>query len=77
MHGKIDVPNDDAKYIKEALEGYASKKFLTKLDAVHFLMKKKVISPKQSKSGGSATFDKMLREVFYAGFIEYPADPPS
>jgi site-specific DNA recombinase len=70
-HGKLDVPNIDAEYIKEALEGFASMRFVHKIDAVKFLQGKEVISLKQGADKGTATFDKMLKEVFYAGYIEY------
>lgn len=70
-HGKIDVFNKDAPFVKEALEGFASMRFVHKIDAVRFLQENGVISKKQSADKGIATFDKMLLEVFYAGYIEY------
>lgn len=71
FHGKIDIPNEFAPFVKYALEGFASLKYTHKVDAVKYLQKNGVISSKQSTDKGIATFDKMLKEVFYAGFIEY------
>jgi DNA invertase Pin-like site-specific DNA recombinase len=38
--GKIDVPNEKSKDIKEALEGFAGMRFITKSDVVRFLQEK-------------------------------------
>lgn len=70
-HGKIDVPNDDAKYVIEAIEGFASMRFVYKIDGAKFLQEKGVIASKQTPAQAIATFDKMLREIYYAGYIEY------
>lgn len=71
IHGKLDTPNEKAKYIKEALEGFASMRFVHKIDAVKFLQEHGAISNKQGPEKGTLTFDKMLREKFYTGIIEY------
>lgn len=71
LHGKIDVQNADAIYVKEALEGYASLRFVHKIDGARFLQEKGVISKGQSADKAITTFDAMLREVFFAGYIEY------
>ncbi len=71
IHGKIDIQNDKAKYVKEALEGFASMKFLFRTDLAKFLIDKEVISKKQGVDKSLATVNKMLQEVFYAGYIEY------
>ena len=71
IHGKIDVQNEVAIYVKEALEGYASMRFVHKIDAARFLQEKGVISNKQSAEKAITTFDAMLHEVFFAGYIEY------
>ncbi len=71
LHGKIDIQTEKAIYVLEALEGFASKRFLHKTDGARFLQGKGVISPEQSAEKASETFDTMLREVFYAGYIEY------
>jgi site-specific DNA recombinase len=70
-HGKIDKPNEKAKYIQEGLEGFANMRFIHKIDLAKFLQEKGVISQKQGAEKAMATVDKMLREVFYAGVIEY------
>jgi hypothetical protein len=71
LHGKIDKLTPEAVYIKEALEGFASKRFITKTDGARFLQGCGVISNKQGVDKATDTFEKMLREIFYAGFIEY------
>lgn len=71
MHGKIEIPNLQATYIKEALEGFASMRFMYKIDAVKFLQEHDIISKKQGAEKGIDTFTKMLNEIFYAGYIEY------
>jgi len=71
IHGKIDTQNEFAIYVKEALEGFASMRFVHKIDGAKFLQEKGVISKKQNADKAISTFDKMLREIFYAGYIEY------
>ena len=71
MHGKIDIQNSKAIYVKEALEGFASMRFVHKIDGARFLQEKGAISKKQDADKAITTYDKMLKEVFYAGYIEY------
>ena len=71
IHGTIDIPTEKSKYIKEALEGYASRRFINKIDAVRFLQEKNVLSNKQNAIKGISTFTNLLNNIFYAGFIEY------
>lgn len=71
IHGKIDLQNKDADFVKEALEGFASMRFVHKIDGARFLQENGVIKKKQSADKAIATYDKMLREIFYAGYIEY------
>ena len=71
IHGKIDLLSDNTEEIQEALEGFANKRFLYKIDGARFLQEKGVISNKQSAEKAIQTFSKMLQEVFYAGYIEY------
>lgn len=71
IHGKIDIQNDHALIVKEALEGFSTRRFVHKIDGARFLQENGVISPKQNADKAIATYDKMLREVFYAGYIEY------
>ena len=70
VHGTIDIPNKKSKYIKEALEGFANRRFLTKIDAVRFLQEKNVISKNQNANKGIVTFKNMLKNPFYAGRLE-------
>ncbi len=71
IHGNLDIPNKDAEYVKEALEGFASLKFPQKIDVVRFLQEKGVLSKKQNPARAIAVVDGILREVFFAGYIEY------
>ena len=71
IHGTLDIPNEKAKYVKEALEGYASRRFINKIDAVRFLQEHDVLSSKQSATKGISTFTNMLNNIFYTGYIEY------
>lgn len=71
VHGKIDLQNEYASYVAEALEGFASLRFVYKIDGAKFLQEKGVIANKQTAAQAIATYDKILREVFYAGYIEY------
>ncbi len=72
IHGTIDTPTRQATYIKQALEGFAERRYLNKIDAVRFLQENGVISNKHSANKGIITFTNMLRNPFYAGYIEYP-----
>ncbi len=71
IHGTLDIPTEKAQYIKEALEGYASRRFINKIDAVRFLQERNVLSKKQKATKGISTFTNLLNNIFYAGFIEY------
>ncbi len=71
IHKKIDVQNNYAPIVKEALEGFSTKRFIHKIDAVKFLQENGVISKNQNADKAITTYDKMLKEVFYAGYIEY------
>lgn len=71
IHGKIDKPNQHAKYVKEALEGFAFMRFLHRIDVVKFLQEKGVLSAKQSPEKALEAVNKMLTDVFYAGYLEY------
>jgi site-specific DNA recombinase len=71
LHGKIDIQNEKAIFVKEALEGFASMRFVHKIDGARFLQEKGVISKKQSADKAITTFDTMLKEIYFAGYIEY------
>ena len=72
IHGKIDAP--DPKWLdvlKEGLEGFAHGKFTRKVDLCAFLVEKGFYGGKRpEKFIDNAT--KMLKDPFYAGFIEFP-----
>jgi site-specific DNA recombinase len=71
IRGRIDIPNEKAQYIREALEGFSTMRFLTKSDVVRFLQEKNVISNKQAIAQALPTIDRLLRSKFYIGVIEY------
>ncbi len=66
--GRCLFPNEDAKIIKQALERYADGRLLLKTDVLNFLIEK-------GFSGGVAkisTVTRILKNVMYTGYIEYP-----
>ncbi len=73
IHGTISMRKEpEATYLQEALEGYAKSVFLRKVDACRFLVDKgfwKAQAPERYID----KFTVILRDPFYAGFIEYPA----
>jgi site-specific DNA recombinase len=72
IHGTIDIPTKDSEFIKEALEGFANRRFPNKIDAVRYLQEKGIISNNQHPNKGIVTFTNLLKNPFYAGFIEFP-----
>jgi len=72
IHGKIlhrDEPS--ASIIKEALEGYASNRFVTQEDVRVFLESKKYKATSKSTKPHSETVKRMLIKPLYAGIVEY------
>lgn len=71
QHGMLSVPIQPlANNLKEALEGFASGLFPRMVDACKFLVEKKVWT-KQSPEKYIDKFKEILRDIFYAGYIEY------
>ncbi len=71
LHGKLSVPIPrEAKLLKEALEGFSIGIFVSKMDACKFLVKNGFWKLEPRKY--VYLFDQMLRDPFYAGYIEYP-----
>lgn len=69
-HGKILVPNKDGIILKEALESFASGRFIQKVDVARFLFEKKFWksrSPDKYIDQVSA----LLKDPLHAGFVEY------
>lgn len=60
-----------ADVVKEALEGFATLKFINKTDVVRFLQDKGVLNKKQSANKAIAVVDHLLKSVFYVGDLEY------
>lgn len=70
IHGKLCIPNgNEAKLLKEALEGFSNGVFIRKIDACKYLVEKGFwkLEPKKYVW----LFEKMLKDPFYAGYIEY------
>ncbi len=70
VHGKIAVPDEkDKNVLIEALKGFANGTFIRKIDACRFLIEKGFWKGKPEKR--MVELDKILKDPFYAGFIEY------
>ena len=71
VHGKLSIPDENkAHFLTEALEGFANGIFVRKIDACKFLIEKGFWKG-QKPEKYVYSFDKMLRDSFYAGYIEY------
>ena len=68
---KLDVPNELAPMIKEALEGFADMRFLTKTDVGRFLQEQRLFSGKQPYEKVLEAVTRLLTNPFPAGFVEY------
>ncbi|MEI6058797.1 MAG: recombinase family protein [archaeon] len=72
MINHILIPQyPEAQCLKEALEGFASGRFIRKIDACRFLVEKGYWTG-QSPEKYIDKFAEFLRDSFFAGFIEYP-----
>ncbi len=70
-HGKLAVVNKEGKILKIALEGFANGSYARKIDVCNFL----VDSGFWKKQSPEKYIDKLtniLKDSFYAGYIEYP-----
>lgn len=68
LHGKLCVPNNEGAVLAEALEGFADRTFPRKIDACRFLVEKGIWKKEYIDK-----FTEILKDSFYAGYIEYPA----
>ncbi|MEI7765612.1 MAG: recombinase family protein [bacterium] len=71
-HGKIAISNEEGEILKQALEGFANGTFIRKIDACRFLVEKGFWE-KQSPEKYIDKLAQIIKDPFYAGFIEYPA----
>ena len=72
IQGKILKPQyPEAEWLKEALEGFAFGRFVTKVDGCKFLVEKGYWK-KRSPEKYTDEFTKLLRDVLFAGYIEKP-----
>jgi len=72
LGGKVAVLNEFAPVIKETLEGYAQFRFMYQIDVVRFLRKKGMFPNQFHDERYVSTVSSLLRNPFYAGFIEFP-----
>src|ERR1035437_3380814 len=70
FNGKIAVPNERSEYLKEALEGYASLRFVYLVDVAKFLKEKGVLG-KCRPEKYIDTVKALILNPFYAGDVEY------
>lgn len=72
MHGKLAVPHTtEAPALKKALEGFSTGEFVRRIDACKFLFGKKFFKVPPEKY--IHRFTLLVKDPFYAGFIEYPS----
>ncbi len=72
-HGKISIPDTElAPIIKEALEGFASGRFVRRIDVCEFLVENKFWK-NQKPEKYIDNFVQIARDPFYAGYISYPS----
>jgi site-specific DNA recombinase len=71
FHGKLSIPHKkDAVSLKKALEGFSTGLFVRKIDACEYLLEQGFWKGNQAKKY-VYRFDQLLRDSFYAGYIEY------
>lgn len=70
LHGKILRPNPESDVLIEALEGFANRTFVRKIDVCRFLVEKDFWKG-QSPDKYIYRLSKILVDPFYAGYIEY------
>ncbi len=72
-HGTISIQvESEAKILKEALEGFANGTFVRKIDVCKFLVEKGLWKKQSPEKYIDKLENAILRDPFYAGFIEYP-----
>jgi site-specific DNA recombinase len=73
VHGKVLKPQyPQATILKEAFEGFANGTFARKIDVCRFLVEKRYWS-KQSPERYIEKLTLLLKDVLFAGYIEWPA----
>lgn len=70
-HGKFCVPNAEGRLLAEAFEGFASGRFVRRIDVAKFLVARGVW-PRPSPEKYLEQVNLRLRDPFYCGDIEYP-----
>src|SRR5690606_15269785 len=68
--GRVAVPKKEAVSLKEALEGYAAARFVYLVEVVRFLKKHGILG-KADDYRYIETVRSILKNPFYAGFIQY------
>ncbi len=70
-NGNLCVQNEKGSFLKEALEGFAYKRFINQIDVVRFLQSKGFFSKKYPAERYLETIKSIIKNPFYAGYIEY------
>ena len=72
LHGNVlKLIYPEATWLKEAMEGFASGRFIRKIDACKFLLEKGYWD-KQSPERYIDNFSLICKDPLFAGYIEYP-----
>lgn len=71
--GKVCHKTKDAELLKEAMEGYAKKRFYNLIEATRFLQDSGFYpDPDRATEKYCEQTKKAFKNIFYVGFIEYP-----
>lgn len=71
LHGKIGIPNKvGLEILGPALEGFATGRFVHKIDAIRFMQSKGIWTGQRAEKYIDK-FTEKLRDPYLAGFIEY------
>lgn len=73
--GKRHIPDKDGLLMKSALDGFATRKFLRPMDVTRYLFEKGFWKHTKKNRPPEKYVDevtKILKDVFHAGYIEYP-----
>jgi site-specific DNA recombinase len=74
VHNRLLVQvHPEARIIKEALEGFASGRFPTQRDLLHFFQKHPIQTKKKTLVVDYKMVHRILNNILYAGYIEFAA----
>lgn len=73
VHNRLLSPvYPEARIIKKALEGFASKRFITKTEVLHYLKRHPLTSKGKILVNDLKLVNRILGNILYTGYIEYP-----